>query len=88
MRESPLDPNVKYSWQRVVLDALIEYRPDHIATKLTAAQKTISERLVQTNLDCEEVLALRDSLSALNLVHPKARRPLDDSPARTVSSTQ
>ena len=77
MRESPLDPSLKYSWQQVVFDALIECHPEHTETKLTAAKKVISERLVQRNLDHQETLVLLDSLLALNVVHPKARRKVE-----------
>ena len=73
MRQSPLDPSLKYSWQQVVFDALIECHPEHIDKKLTAAEKAISERLVQRNLGRDEALAHLDSLSALKVVHPKAR---------------
>jgi hypothetical protein len=71
MRESPSNPNLKYSWQQVVFDALIEFHPENMWKKLTAAETAISERLLQRNLEFEEVLALRDSLSALKVVYPK-----------------
>jgi hypothetical protein len=73
MRESPFNPNLNYSWQQVVFDALIEFHPEHISKKLTAAETAISERLLQRNLDTEEVLALRDALSALKVVYSEAR---------------
>jgi hypothetical protein len=73
MRKSPIDANPKYPWQHIVFDALIECHPEHIDKKLTAAEKAISERLVQRNLGRDEALALLDSLSALKVVHPKAR---------------
>ena len=48
-----------------MFDALIEYDSKHIDKKFTAAEKGISERLVQRNLDREEVLALLDSENSL-----------------------
>ena len=71
MQKAPIGPNLKYSWQRVVFDALIERHPEHIDKKLTAAERTIAERLVQRNLGREEALALLDSLSALKWCIPR-----------------
>jgi hypothetical protein len=77
MRESPFSANLKYSWQQVVFDALIEFHPEHMSKTLRAAETAVSERLLQRNLDHEEVLALRDSLSVLNVVYPEAGLKVD-----------
>jgi signal transduction histidine kinase len=73
MRESSLNSNLKYSWQQVVFDALIEFHPEHMWKKLAAAETAISKRLLQRNLDRDEVLGLQDSLSAVKVSYPEAR---------------
>jgi len=56
MHESILSPNLKYPWQEVAFDVLIEFK-----------------RLLQRNLDRDEVLALQGSLSAVKLLNSEAR---------------
>jgi hypothetical protein len=68
MQETPLDPNLKYSWQQAVLDAFVEFHPGRMREKLDAAERAISGRLLQRPTDSYEVLALRDALSALQIL--------------------
>jgi hypothetical protein len=42
MRETPLDPNLKYPWQQAVLDAIMEFHPEWLRDKMTAAERAIS----------------------------------------------
>jgi len=74
MPEAPLDPKPKYPWQQAVLDALIEYHADRIRDKIIAAEKAISGRLRQRPTDLEELLALRDASSTLQIVFPQQPR--------------
>ena len=65
-KPADLNPNLKYPWQQIVLEAFTELRPECLALKVNAAQKVISARLCNetpTNLD--EQLAIRDALQSL-----------------------
>jgi hypothetical protein len=69
MRERTADPNLRYSWQEAVLEALIEYPP--VRDKVNAAEGAISARLRKKPSDAEETVALGDALVALQLVFPE-----------------
>lgn len=69
MRERTADPNLRYSWQEPVLEALIEYPPAR--DKINAAEGAISARLCQKPSDAEEMVALGDALVALQIVFPE-----------------
>lgn len=69
MREANADPNLRYSWQAAVLEALIEYPP--VRDKINAAEGAISARLYQKPCDAEETAALRGALVALQIVFPE-----------------
>jgi len=69
MRERTADPNLRYSWQEAVLEALIEYPP--VRDTMNAAEGVISARLCQKPSDAEETVALRDALVALQIVFPE-----------------
>jgi hypothetical protein len=73
MREAPLDPHPKYSWLQVVFDALIEYHPERIRDKSTAAERAVSERLLQRPSDPEELVALREALLTLEIAFPETK---------------
>jgi hypothetical protein len=60
-----LAPNLKYPWQRAVLDALREFKPERLVDKITVAERAVSERLVQEPADPDEQLALRGAVIAL-----------------------
>jgi hypothetical protein len=81
MREAPLDPNLKYAWQQVVLDALIEYPP--VRYKIDSAERAISGRLCQKPTDPQEVRALGDALFALQIVFPEARPKVELAESKT-----
>jgi hypothetical protein len=71
MREAPLDPKLKYHWQRPVVDALIEY--PLVRDRIIAAERAISWRLLQSPTDLHELLALRDASFALQIVFPEIK---------------
>jgi len=63
-----LDSNLKYPWQKVVLDAVMELMPERLPDKIYLAEGAISARLVQTPTDSAEQLALRDASFALKIL--------------------
>jgi hypothetical protein len=67
------EPAVKYPWQQLVLDALIELRPECIPLRVTAAERAISARLCEDGTpEIEERIALRDALRSLRVLFPMA----------------
>jgi hypothetical protein len=70
IRVEPRDSKLKYSWQRAVFDALIEYDPDHLQNMIIAADSAIVRRLLQNPTELDELVALRDAFSALRIVYP------------------
>jgi hypothetical protein len=73
VREAPLDLNLKYAWQQAVLGAIMEFHPECLRDKMTAAERAISGRLRQNPAELEELLALRDALVTLQIVFPYAK---------------
>lgn len=74
MAEHEPQSAVKYPWQRFVLDAFMEFRPDNLPAKINAAERAISARLCDPNLpDAEESTALHDALRSLRVLLPEAR---------------
>jgi hypothetical protein len=74
MRESDPQPP-QYPWQQFVLDAFMEFRPEILPLKVSAAERAISARLRQPNPpDPEESAAIRDALRSLSLLFPEASR--------------
>jgi hypothetical protein len=71
MRVRTTVPNLRYSWQEAVLEALIEYPP--VRDKIDAAEGAISARLRQKPSDAEERVALGDALVALQIVFPEIK---------------
>lgn len=71
MRKIALSPDLKYPWQEALFEALIEYHPERMRDKFTAAEMAISRRLVQRPPDADEVLSLRYSLSSLKVLYPE-----------------
>lgn len=72
MSEKPLDSNFKYLWEPAVLEALIEYQPERMSDKIATAERAIIARLLlESPLDVDEVVALRDAWSHLNALFPR-----------------
>lgn len=64
-------PSPKYAWQQALLDALKEQNCERLPERITAAEKLVSERLVQEPEDANEQLALRGAVIVLHtLQHP------------------
>jgi len=68
--------NLKYSWQHAVVDALMEWNAELLPDKIAAAERVISERLVQERADADEQVALRGALIALDRNDAKTQVPL------------
>jgi hypothetical protein len=63
-------PQMKYPWQKAVFEALVEYDFEKVPPKIGAAERAISERLVEGPGELDEQVALRDSSAALRLIFP------------------
>lgn len=58
--------DLKYPWQRCVVEALAEYHPENLPGRINIAERAISSRLIDpTPCDLDERLALGQSLLAL-----------------------
>jgi hypothetical protein len=51
-----------------VLDAFMEFHPEHMGGKLTEAERAVSARLLQRPANPDEVLALQDAMLALRIL--------------------
>ena len=62
-----LSQQLKYSWQREVLEALMEVRPECVPGKIKAAKRAISKRLCDQKRapDLEEHAALHGAFRSL-----------------------
>lgn len=78
-------PAPKYAWQKAVVDASTESRPEYLAKKVNAAQRAISARLCEeTPATSDEQIAIREALNFLRaLVLEKAEREESRSRAKT-----
>ena len=66
-----MDTQLKYEWQQAVLDAFLELAPEGLPQKVGAAQKKITERLLdQQGPDQRERAALNDALHLLLVIFP------------------
>jgi hypothetical protein len=64
-------PQPKYRWQQGIFDVLTERSRERVPDKLAAAEKVVSERLVEEPPDADENLALRGAVIILEaLRHP------------------
>jgi hypothetical protein len=61
----PLHLKLKYSWQHALVEALMEWNPELLPDRVAAAERAISERIVQERANPDEQLALRSALLAL-----------------------
>ena len=71
-----MDDPVKYPWQAVIMDALLESRPENFRWKVVAIERALSERVrALDTLDQKEADALGGTLKALPILFPgeKAR---------------
>ena len=72
MRENTQSrPQPKYRWQQNIFDVLTERSRERLAGKLAAAEKVVSQRLIEEPRDADEKLALRGAVIVLEaLRHP------------------
>lgn len=58
--------NLKYSWQKLVVNAFLEPHPENLPLKINLAERALSSRLLDpAPFDLEERLALGEALLAL-----------------------
>jgi len=77
MADGPKYPNLKYPWQRFILDAFAETHPAEFLKKINAAQRAIAARLCDsTPADIDERIALNDGLQSLHALmqEPQPKR--------------
>ena len=80
MPDNEPQPAVKYPWQRLVLDAFLEFRPEALPLKINTAERAIAARLCEPNPpDVEESTALRDALRSLRVLFPEPKGKGTDS---------
>jgi hypothetical protein len=66
-----MDTTLRYAWQRAVVDAFMELRPERLPEKIEIAERTLAERLTDSQQpDPSEQSALRDALQALRVFLP------------------
>jgi hypothetical protein len=74
------DLNLKYPWQRLVVEAFLERRPDRLPRKVSIAERGLSTRLLDPEpFDADERIAIGEALLALRrlireLVDPTAEK--------------
>ena len=68
-------PQLKYPWQRAMLETYTELRPEQLMRKINAAHRAISARLCHlTPTDLEEQAAIRAALRSLRVLLPEPER--------------
>jgi hypothetical protein len=72
-------------WQRLVADALAEYRAEMIPEKVGLAERAISKRLKESrSLSMDEQMALKYALQLLDPLIPKRRSEVEKDPEENV----
>jgi hypothetical protein len=67
-----MDCELKYAWQEAVLDAFLA-PPSELITKINVAERTISARMIESEIDFAERMALDDALRMLRVLISEAR---------------
>lgn len=70
MTESDSDLQLKYEWQKMVVDTLMELRPKRSLAKVKATNRAIYNRLFDSTIDVAERMALHDTLGLLQVLFP------------------
>ena len=65
-----LDEAVEFPWQQTLLEALIEWRPDYLPGKISAAEHALAARF-REHTDLNEQIALEDASNTLRLLYSK-----------------
>ena len=63
---------LKYAWQEVVVDAFLA-PPSDLGIKIDEAERTISARIRESEIDFAERMALDDALRMLRVLTTEAR---------------
>ena len=64
---------LKYPWQRFLLEAFMEFDPEQLPTTIGAANCVISERLRDVSpADIDEQIALQDARRSLRTLFPQS----------------
>ena len=70
-------PNLRYSWQAVVCEAITEFDAERIPSRLSAADDAVFYRLLElegSGDDDEERLALEDAMEGVRLLRSHVYR--------------
>jgi hypothetical protein len=65
-----LDEAMEFPWQQTLLEALIEWHPDYLPGKISAAEHALAARSCEPT-DLNEQIALEDALHTLRLLFSK-----------------
>ena len=65
-----LDEAMEFPWQQTLLEALIEWHPDYLPGKISAAEHALAARSCE-HTDLNEQIALEDALHTLRLLFSK-----------------
>jgi hypothetical protein len=65
-----LDEAMEFPWQQTLLEALIEWHPDYLPGKISAAEDALAARSCEPT-DLNEQIALEDALLTLRLLFSK-----------------
>jgi hypothetical protein len=77
-------PELKYPWQRAVLDVFREFDPDGLPAKINIAEHAIADRLGDgTTPDESEYTAIGDAQRALQFLFPKRVEHKQESPGKS-----
>jgi hypothetical protein len=75
LQRSTMDCGIKYWWQEVVVDAF-RSDPSDLSMRINVAERTISARIKESEIDFSERMALSDALRMLRVLisETEARR--------------
>ena len=67
-----MDCGLKYAWQEVVVEAFLA-PPSDLSIKINEAERAISDRVRESEIDFSERMALDDALRMLRVLTSEAR---------------
>jgi hypothetical protein len=80
-----VDYNIKYLWQQVVAEALLESQPELVQHKVSIAEQAVAQRLRESPTDVKEQLALQNALIALQIFMPRKEREEDSGEQKLIA---